>query len=262
MPILKLDRDQVRSQIRSNARALGMGVVTASMLTAANVHQKLVAPNERDAVFARWMHGWTRALLCLFGVQPAWSGVTPAPAQGARLVVSNHRSPVDILLLLHRFGGVVLSRADLAQWPFIGPAAERADTIFVDRADALSGVVAIRALRARLEKQRTVIVFPEGTTPAGDEVLPFQQGAFAAAHGLPVEIVPVGIAYPPGSEFLEDSFLEHMQRMAKRKRTPVYCVVGQPRPMPATRRGLAETLRQEVQELVHQARQKLDGARS
>jgi 1-acyl-sn-glycerol-3-phosphate acyltransferase len=234
-----------------------MGVVTASLLAGVSVHQKLVAPGERDAVFARWMHGWTQALLGLFGVRPTWSGVSPAPARGARLVISNHRSPVDILLLLHRFGGVVLSRSDLAQWPFIGPAAQRADTIFVDREDALSGVVAIRALRARLEKQRTVIVFPEGTTPAGDEVRPFQQGAFAAAHGLPVEIVPVGIAYPPGSEFLEDSFVDHMHRMAKRKRTPVCCVIGAPRPMPATRKGLAETLRQEVQGLVHQARQNL-----
>jgi hypothetical protein len=84
-----------------------------------------------------------------------------------------------------------------------------------------------------------VIVFPEGTTAPGDAVLAFQQGAFVAARGLPVEIVPVGIAYPPGSEYLEETFFQHMVRMARRKHTPVCCVVG-------PSRFLSETSRQRV----------------
>jgi len=119
-------------------------------------------------------------------------------------------------------------------------------------------VLAVRALRDRLQKHNTVSVFPEGTTLAGDEVRPFQQGAFAAAHGLDVEIVPVGIAYPPGSEFLDESFGQHMARMARRPRTDVACVVGRPRPMPSARKGVAEQLRVDVQELVHEARRQLD----
>lgn len=179
-------------------------------------------------------------------------------AKSARLVVSNHRSPLDILLLLERFGGVVLSRADLANWPILGPAARKAETIFVDREDTLSGVLAVRALRDRLAQDHTVVVFPEGTTSAGDAVRPFQQGAFAAARGLPVEIVPVGIAYPPGSEFLDETFTQHMTRMARRPRTEVACVIGEPRPMPATRKGIPEALRADVQELVYRARLELD----
>jgi 1-acyl-sn-glycerol-3-phosphate acyltransferase len=243
---------------RSSARAFSMGVLTMSMLAGVNVHQRLVAPDAQRAVFQRWMHHWASALIHLFGVRPHWAGIDVPTTQTARLVVSNHRSPLDILLLLHRFGGVVLSRADLAEWPLIGPAAQRAETIFVDRKSAVSGMIAIRALRDRLINHHTVIVFPEGTTPVGDEVLPFQPGAFAAAHGLPVEIVPVGIAYPPGSEFVEDTFGEHMARMARRKRTAVSCVIGSPRPMPASRKGVAESLREEVQALVHQARAQLD----
>ncbi|MEY4579932.1 MAG: hypothetical protein RL701_4635 [Pseudomonadota bacterium] len=243
---------------RSGVRALGMGVVTLSMLSGVDVYQRLVEPSRRDPIFQTWMRGWARTLLGLFGVRPTWHGLPTQPATTARLVVSNHRSPVDILLLLERFGGVLLSRADLAQWPLIGRAAQRAETIFVDRSDTMSGVVAIRALRDRLIHQRTVIVFPEGTTPVGDDVLPFQQGAFAAANGLPVEIVPVGIAYPPGSEFTEANFFDHMARMARRKRTPVCCVVGAARPMPASRKGVAEALRADVQTLVHEARRQLD----
>jgi len=243
---------------RSGARAAGMGALTVSMLAGVSVHQQLSAPEARRPIFERWMRRWAGVHLDLFGVHPSWHGVEPAPAQGARLVVSNHRSPLDILLLLQRFGGVVLSRADLAQWPLLGTAAQRAETIFVDRQSTVSGVLAVRALRDRLEKQRTVIVFPEGTTLAGDEVGPFQQGAFAAARGLPVEIVPVGIAYPDGAEFLDETFMQHMTRMAGRPRTPVACVVGQPRPMPTQRRGVGDGLRAEVQALVQRARGELD----
>jgi 1-acyl-sn-glycerol-3-phosphate acyltransferase len=189
---------------RSGARALGMGTLTVSMLAGVSVHEWLSAPEAQRPVFQRWMKVWAHSLLWLFGVRARWHGAAP-PTARARLVVSNHRSPLDILLLLQHFGGVVLSRADLANWPILGPAARKAETIFVDRENTLSGVLAVRALRDRLSEQHTVIVFPEGTTLAGDEVRPFQQGAFAAARGLPVEIVPVGIAYPPGSEFLDES---------------------------------------------------------
>jgi 1-acyl-sn-glycerol-3-phosphate acyltransferase len=239
---------------RSGGRALGMSALTLSMLAGVSLHQRLVAPATQRATFERWQRAWADNLLRLFGVHATLGGSLPAPASGARLVVSNHRSPIDILLLLRHFGGVVLSRADLARWPILGPAARRAETIFVDRDDALSGVLAIRAIRDRLANQRTVIVFPEGTTLAGDTVRAFQSGAFVAARGLPVEIVPVGIAYQPGSEFLDESFLQHMTRVASRPVTRVACTVGAARVMPATRKGLAEVLRDEVQALVHESR--------
>lgn len=243
---------------RSGGRALGMGMLTLCMLAGVNVHEWMSAPEARRPVFQRWMKTWAHSLLWLFGVSASWSGASVPEAKSARLIVSNHRSPLDILLLLERFGGVMLSRADLATWPILGPAARKAETIFVDRENTLSGVLAVRALRDRLTAQHTVIVFPEGTTLAGDEVRPFQQGAFAAARGLPVEIVPVGIAYPPGSEFLNETFGEHMTRMARRPRTEVACVIGEPRPMSTARKGIAEQVREDVQELVYRARRELD----
>jgi 1-acyl-sn-glycerol-3-phosphate acyltransferase len=235
-----------------------MAALTLSMLAGVNVHERLSAPEARRPIFQRWMQTWAHSLLWLFGVEASWSGALTQTPKGARLIVSNHRSPLDILLLLQRFGGVVLSRADLADWPVLGPAARKAQTIFVDRDNTLSGVLAVRALRDRLAQEHTVIVFPEGTTLAGDEVRPFQQGAFAAARGLPVEIVPVGIAYPPGSEFLDETFAQHMTRMARRPRTEVACVIGEPRSMPTARKVVAEQLRADVQDLVHQARQQLE----
>jgi len=86
------------------------------------------------------------------------AGSQPSAA-GPRLVVANHRPPLDIPLLLRQFGGVVLSRADLATWPVLVPAALSAETILVDHADTTTGVVAARTFREQLSRGRTVIVF-------------------------------------------------------------------------------------------------------
>src|SRR6478609_5701447 len=97
-----------------------------------------------------------------------------------------------------------VSRADLAGWPVIGLAARRVGTLFVDRSDKRSGAAVINAMITGLESGRGVMVYPEGTTFAGDEVRPFRAGAFLAAQRAGAEIVPVGIAYGgDGASFLQ-----------------------------------------------------------
>lgn len=236
-----------------------MGAYTLGMLGGVRLRQKLARETERYAVYQRWMKAWCEGLLRIFGVEATivssiQGGPQSGPASCARLVIANHRSPLDIPLLLREFGGVALSRADLAKWPVLGAAARSAETIFVDRADTMSGVVAARTIRDRLRNGRSVIVFPEGTTFAGDEVRPFHEGALAAARGLSVEIIPVGIAYQAGSEFVEPTFGEHVLRVAARRRTRVALAIGPARPMTGSRRELSVALRTEIQSLVQLAR--------
>jgi lyso-ornithine lipid O-acyltransferase len=245
---------------RAGLRVAAMSGFTLGMMGGVRAHQSLVPEPERYALYQRWMKRWCQGLLDIFSVAPRILHAEHAqpPAAGmARLVVANHRSPLDIPLLLRQFGGVVLSRDDLANWPVLGPAARSAETIFVNRRDTMSGVAAARAIRNRLEHGRTVIVFPEGTTHAGDEVHTFYEGAFAAARGLRVEIVPVGIAYQAGTEFVEPTFGQHLARVAGRARTHVACALGSPRPMQGSRRELSSGLRVEIQGLVQTARQAL-----
>jgi 1-acyl-sn-glycerol-3-phosphate acyltransferase len=251
---------------RAAARVAAMSGFTLGMMGGVRVHQRLSADSARYEVYQAWMKRWCQGLLDIFGVQavvvhePESGSRSPQPSAAvATLVVANHRSPLDIPLLLRQFGGVVLSRADLATWPVLGPAAVSAETIFVDRKDTMSGVVAARTIRDRLTKGRTVIVFPEGTTHAGDEVHTFYEGAFAAARGLKIDLVPVGIAYQAGSEFVEPTFGQHLARVAGRSQTRVACAIGCPRPMQGTRKEVAATLRVEIQTLVQRARAALNG---
>lgn len=178
-----------------------------------------------------------------------------------RLIVSNHRTALDIGVLMSEVGGSFLSRADLANWPVAGRMAKRADTIFVDRESQGSGATAIRTIRRRLRDGGAVIVFPEGTTFAGDELRPFRGGAFVATKGLEAEILPVGLAYPPGVEYVDQGFVEHVRSVAARPSTHVQLVVGAPFRCEGTTAEVAEKTHEIVQALVLEARRLLDEAR-
>jgi lyso-ornithine lipid O-acyltransferase len=178
----------------------------------------------------------------------------PALPTKARLVVASHRSPFDIILMLQRFGGSVLARHDLERWPVLGRAAREGGTIFVDRDDPKSGLRAIREIRRRLASGQTVVVFPEGTTVAGDVVQPFRGGAFSALRDLEVELLPVGVAYEAGAEFFQESFPQYLVRMSQRRRTRVAICVGEPRIARGTRDSIAAEMQRAVQALVTDAR--------
>lgn len=243
-------------------RGAGVAGWTAFMLAAVESHKwierKLGDGARQEAIFDRYMRAWTGGILRMCAVEVLVVRGLPAEPAGARLVVSNHRSALDIPLLLTHFGGSALSRADLEHWPLLGLAAQKAQTIFVDRESKQSGAQAIRAIRAQLQRGRTVNVFPEGTVFAGDDVRPFNAGAFAAARGLEVEYVPVGVAYPPGSEWVQDAFVDHATAVASRPRTTVALAVGEPRRSSRRATELSAELRAEVANLVLEARRALD----
>lgn len=238
----------------SAARGTALGAWSLGMTQTALLRLRGIPEPRRTEIMHRWVRRWARGLLALFGVHRTLTGEPPRWGRGPRLVVANHRSPLDIIVMLECFGGFVLARHDLAGWPMLGFAARESGTIFVDRDDPRSGVKAIRAIRERLTQGHTVIVFPEGTTHAGDDVHPFQEGALAAVRGLEVELLPVGIAYQPGAEFVNESFGQHVLRVARRGRTPVAVSVGRPLQSGGSRAALAAALRAEVQDLVRDAR--------
>ncbi|MDB4973274.1 MAG: 1-acyl-sn-glycerol-3-phosphate acyltransferase [Myxococcaceae bacterium] len=241
---------------RGTLRLLNLGAATVGWVAAASAHQRLVPPAERDAVFQRYLKRWASSLVQATGGQVQLVPGCTVPAHTKpRLVVANHRSPFDIGVLLGLFGGHALSRADLARWPVLGMAARRAGTIFVDRDSGGSRASAVRVIRTRLAQGVSILLFPEGATFEGDEVRPFHPGAFAALRGLDAEIVPVGLAYDPGVEFVDESFVEHVVRVAARPVTHCVVNIGAARPAEGGAKALASAVHDEVQQLVHGARE-------
>lgn len=234
-------------------RVSAMLLWTFGMVHAALLALRLHGAQDSQELRNRWVRQWANGLLRVFGVQPVWGSHAHAVSE-ACVVVANHRSPLDILLLLGCFGGSVVARHDLERWPILGWAARSFDTIFVDRTDALSGGKAIREVRRRVAACETVILFPEGTTHDGDKVRSFHGGAFVAVRGLQVRLVPVGIAYEPGCEFVGETFTEHLMRVTKRRSTRVAVRVGPYTQASGDRRDMAAQMHSAVEALVREAR--------
>jgi 1-acyl-sn-glycerol-3-phosphate acyltransferase len=213
-----------------------------------------------EIVRDRWVGAWSGAMLSLFGVRVLLEGPLPPPGR-PRLVVANHRSTADILVLLQAFGGRMVSRADLASWPLIGFAARSAGTVFVDRSDAASGAAAVRSMRSHLASGASILVFPEGTTFPDDAVRPFHPGAFVAAARAGAEVVPVGVAYESGSgaAFFGEAFTAHLARMAAAPASRVAVCVGAPLSADGVRAAaLRDQAHAAVTRLVQRARALVD----
>lgn len=252
----------LRSEVRRARRVAAFGALTSAMLATYLAHDRLAGEAERRARRERYLHVWSGALIRLFGIDlrvidesGGAGGALPAGATRGRLVVANHRSTIDIGLMLHAFGGHMVSRDDLSRWPLIGPAAASVETIFVDRESTTSGVQAIRTMARYLAMGRSVTVFPEGTTYPDDEVRPFHKGAFVAAKSADAVILPVGLAYGGAdAAYVDETFSEHLGRLAATKVTRVGMVVGPPVTPRANAERTAQAARDVVADLVTRAR--------
>ncbi len=241
-------------------RVAAAGGVSAAMLAVMIVEERLHGLDEsRLDAYSR---GWARSLLKMLDVDAkidAAPGALEKPAR-PRLVVANHRSTIDILLMLDLFGGNLLARGDMAEWPAVGVMARRAGTLFVDRGNAASGAAAVRRIRDRLRRGITISVFPEGTTYAGDLVREFSAGAFLAIARERGEVLPVGIAYErPDAVFGDEPVMDHMKRLVRTPTIRVGIAIGAPVEASKNVVAFAAEMRSRVQALVEKARALVGG---
>lgn len=117
----------------------------------------------------------------------------------ACLLISNHASWQDILLL----GGTVpvsfVAKAEVASWPVIGTLSKLGGTLFIDRTRRHAAGQTKNEMQTRLDEGGSLILFPEGTTNDGNQILPFKSSLFGASQmeidGNLVVVQPVTIAY-------------------------------------------------------------------
>jgi 1-acyl-sn-glycerol-3-phosphate acyltransferase len=129
-------------------------------------------------------------------LNPLWrfrvTGILPTNPRHPYVVVSNHESFVDILLISHLPWEMKwLSKVEILRIPVLGWDMWLAGDVPVERGTARSAVKAIRRCRKILEQRVSVIIFPEGTRTNTDEMLPFKDGAFRLAIDAGVPILPL-----------------------------------------------------------------------
>jgi 1-acyl-sn-glycerol-3-phosphate acyltransferase len=129
-------------------------------------------------------------------LNPLWrfrvTGTFPANPRHPYVVVSNHESFVDILLISHLPWEMKwLSKVEILRIPVLGWDMWLAGDVPVERGTTRSAAKAMRRCREILAKRVPVIIFPEGTRSTTGEMLPFKDGAFRLAIDAGVPILPL-----------------------------------------------------------------------
>jgi 1-acyl-sn-glycerol-3-phosphate acyltransferase len=133
-------------------------------------------------------------LVCrMLGIRIEVSG--KPPLQGPLLVVSNHVSWLDIVVLSAVAPVSFVAKREVASWPFFGSLARLQRTVFVDRDRRHATGNSRNDMQARLLRGDILVLFPEGTSSDGRRVMPFKSSFFGAADIEGVLVQPVSIAY-------------------------------------------------------------------
>ncbi len=141
-------------------------------------------------VFHWILSRWYRILLLLVGVRVKQIG---EPSSDSILVVANHISWADILVIGSRLPIAFLAMKEVERWPVIGPLSARAGTLFIERGKGAPK--AIDEVTASLRKSNGVVIFPEGRTSDGAVVKRFHPRIFESAIRAGTAVIPVSLIY-------------------------------------------------------------------
>ena len=140
---------------------------------------------------------WSRQMLCIMGVELLVRD-TP-PGTGPALLVANHVSWLDILVMNAAHPARFVSKSDVKHWPVLGSLITGAGTLYIERESRRDAMRVVHHMAERLQAQDTLAVFPEGTTGDGRTLLPFHANLFQAAIAAQAPVVPVALRFVDGA---------------------------------------------------------------
>jgi 1-acyl-sn-glycerol-3-phosphate acyltransferase len=185
-------------------------------------------------------------MLRCFGVRMAVSGGPIRNLRGV-LVVSGHVSWLDIFAIGAVLPGSFVARADLVDWPALGPVVRLMKVIPIDRERLRRLPSVVQAVGNRLRDGHTVVAFPEGTTWCGLGYGRFRPAMFQAAvdAGRPVQPLRLTYRHRDGRPSTvpafvgDDSLLASVRRVLTARRTVCHLHVESLQLPGADRRELA-----------------------
>jgi 1-acyl-sn-glycerol-3-phosphate acyltransferase len=204
---------------------------------------------------------WAGAMLRIVGIELVVKG-TP-PAAGPMLLVANHISWLDILVMHASRHCRFVSKSDVRDWPFVRTLSDGAGSLYIERASRRDAHRVVTQMAERLQAGDILAVFPEGTTGDGITLKHFHANLIQAAIEASVPVQPVALKFvdaASGTTSFAPSYVDDETLAGSIWRTltapPLKAVVvfGEPQqPQGQTRRVWAQTLREDIESLRQQA---------
>jgi lyso-ornithine lipid O-acyltransferase len=195
---------------------------------------------------ALWQQRQAQRMLAALEVEVSIHGDVPTTG----LVVCNHLSYVDVLVLAAQGPFVFIAKSDVRSWPVIGHLLESAGTILAERERPLTAGKTAAQIGDALNQGIPVILFPEGTSSDGSTVLPFKPTLLQAALDANATITPAAIFYQvemgdAANEVCywgDATFFPHLVRLAGIRKVAGVVHFGMARNLSTNRKAAASEL--------------------
>lgn len=139
---------------------------------------------------------WARWILAACSIQIDAQGIEQIPRDRPVIFMSNHRSALDVLVLVEtspvpfRF----VAKKELRWIPLFGWALFLGRHVFIDREDRMKAIQSLAEAADRVRTGTNVVLYPEGTRSPTTELLPFKSGGFHMALDAGAVVVPVSVS--------------------------------------------------------------------
>ena len=140
---------------------------------------------------------WSAKFLKLLGLRVTSRG---EPRAGAKLLVANHVSWLDILAINALQPARFVSKSEVRGWPVIGWLVSASGTLYIERGRPRDALRVVHRMAAALRAGDTVAIFPEGTTGDGHALLPFHANLLQAAISTGTPVQAVALRYSDRAE--------------------------------------------------------------
>ena len=179
---------------------LALGLLVLLPFTLVVIPIQIVSMNVARPVSRVLPIYWHRTVLRVIGVRVQVHGERPRARP--MLIVSNHLSWSDIMVLGSLTRLCFVAKREVKTWPGINMLAWLQRTVFIDRTHRQQTARQANTIARRMNQGDTMVLFAEGTTGDGYRIGPFKSALFGAVHAAlndtpsgSVTVQPVAIAY-------------------------------------------------------------------
>lgn len=151
-------------------------------------------PN-RWKIISRLSRTFTLLLRTILDIKVTVSGNEGQLERGGYVIISNHFSYVDGIILGSLFPVIFVSKKEVKSWPIIGQWNTLCGTIFINRQRKKLVSLLVEEMSRKIMQEANILLFPEGTSTNGERMLPFQTAPLEAPLRKRAIIVPITLTY-------------------------------------------------------------------
>lgn len=154
---------------------------------------KALFPRLEQADKDACVQAWAAQMLRIVHIELVVNGVPPT--SGPVLLVANHISWLDIVVMHAARHCRFVSKSDIKNWPFVATLSHGAGSLYLERESRRDAHRVVMQMADRLRAGDILAVFPEGTTGDGITLKPFHASMIQAAVEAMVPVQPVALKF-------------------------------------------------------------------